>query len=165
MAKLVRKPIPGLPNFNVMTPVTIPLYGSAIARRLNSALVRAQVRAVLRALGINCPAYIVTIPTAWDVVRPMERRCLVYNRSDLHSSFPEADRKLIEGYEAKLLNSSDHVCYVSRELMRQEQPNPERERSSSTMVSTSSTSAPSHETGNPPTYETSPTTDWLFWGA
>ena len=44
MAKLVRRPIPELPDFHVMTPVTIPLYGSAIARRLNSALVRAQVR-------------------------------------------------------------------------------------------------------------------------
>ena len=73
---------------------------------------------------MKCPAYIVTIPTAWDVVRPMERRSLVYNRSDLHSSFPEADKKLIEGYEAQLLKHSDFICYVSRALMRQELPRP-----------------------------------------
>lgn len=121
MAKLVRTPIPELPDFHVMTPVMLPLYGSALARRLNAALVRTQVRLVSRVLGIKCPAYVVTIPTAWDVVRPMERRSLIYNRSDLHSSFPEVDKKLIEGYEAKLLQHSDFVCYVSRALMRQEQ--------------------------------------------
>lgn len=121
MAKLVRTPIPELPNFRVMTPVTLPLYGSATARRLNAALVRAQVKVVSWVLGMECPAYVVTIPTAWDVVRPMERRSVIYNRSDLHSSFPEADRKLIEGYEAQLLQHSDFVCYVSRALMRQEE--------------------------------------------
>jgi GT2 family glycosyltransferase/glycosyltransferase involved in cell wall biosynthesis len=122
MAKLVRKPIAELPEFHVMTPVTIPFYGSAIARRLNAALVRAQVRLVSRALGMKAPAYIVTIPTAWDVIRPMARRSLVYNRSDLHSSFPEADKKLIEGYEAELLKHSDSICYVSRALMQLELP-------------------------------------------
>lgn len=120
MAKLVRRPIPELSNFHVMTPVTIPLYGNSIARRLNAALVRAQVRIVLRALGMKRPAYIVTIPTAWDVVRPMERRSLVYNRSDHHSSFPEVDKELIESYEAKLLMNSNFVCYVSRALMDDE---------------------------------------------
>ena len=121
MAKLVRTPIPELPDFHVMTPLMVPLYGSAIARRLNAALVRAQVRLVSRALGMKCPVYMVTIPTAWDVVHPMERRCLIYNRSDLHSSFPEADKTLIEGYESQLLQHSDFVCYVSRALLREEQ--------------------------------------------
>jgi GT2 family glycosyltransferase len=120
MAKLVRTPIAELPNFHVMTPVTLPLYGSATARGLNAAMVRTQVRLVSWALGIKCPSYIVTIPTAWDVVRPMQRRSLIYNRSDLHSSFPEADKALIESYEAQLLRHCDFVCYVSRALMAHE---------------------------------------------
>jgi GT2 family glycosyltransferase/glycosyltransferase involved in cell wall biosynthesis len=120
MAKLVRRPIAELPRFHVMTPVTLPLYSSPTARWLNAAIVRTQVRLVSWALGIKCPAYVVTIPTAWDVVRPMQRRSLIYNRSDLHSSFPEADKALIESYEAKLLQHSDVVCYVSRALMEHE---------------------------------------------
>jgi GT2 family glycosyltransferase/glycosyltransferase involved in cell wall biosynthesis len=120
MAKLVRTPIAELPHFHVMTPVMLPLYGSAAARWLNAALVRAQVRLVSWALGLNSPNYIVTIPTAWDVVQPMQRRSLIYNRSDLHSSFPEVDKHLIEQFEAKLLQHSDFVCYVSRALMQQE---------------------------------------------
>lgn len=120
MAKLVRRPLPDVPNFYVMTPVTIPLYGSPLARRLSAALVRAQVRLVSRFLGIDPAVYVVTIPTAWDVVEKLPRRGLVYNRSDLHSSFPEADRALIEGYENKLLRHSDYVCYVSRALLQAE---------------------------------------------
>jgi glycosyltransferase involved in cell wall biosynthesis len=120
MAKLVRAPISELPNFHVMTPVTLPLYGSATARWLNAAIVRTQVQLVSWVLGIKCPSYIVTIPTAWDVVRPMPRRSLIYNRSDLHSSFPEADKALIERYEAQLLRHCDFVCYVSRALMAHE---------------------------------------------
>jgi glycosyltransferase involved in cell wall biosynthesis len=119
-AKLVRRPIPELLNFYVMTPLTIPLYGSPLARRLNAALVRAQVGVVARFLGIRTPAYVVTIPTAWDVVHQLPRTCLIYNRSDLHSSFPEADKTLIEGYEASLLRHADRVCYVSRALLEAE---------------------------------------------
>lgn len=122
MAMFVRKPIADLPYFHVMTPVTLPLYGSSFARRLNATLVRAQVIAVSRWLGIKNPVLIITIPTAWDVVRTMVRRSLVYNRSDLHSSFPEADKMLIEGLEAQLLRHSDIICYVSRALMQQELP-------------------------------------------
>lgn len=121
MAKLVRRPLPEVPGFTVMTPVTVPLYGSARARRLNAALVRAQVRLVARALGMDAPVIVVTIPTAWDVVRSMPRTSLLYNRSDLHSSFPEADRELIEHYEHELLRSADHVLYASRALLEAEQ--------------------------------------------
>jgi glycosyltransferase involved in cell wall biosynthesis len=62
----------------------------------------------------------VTIPTAWDVVRPMRRQSLVYNRSDRHSEFPEADRATIEVMEQDLLRSADSVLYVSRDLMADE---------------------------------------------
>jgi GT2 family glycosyltransferase/glycosyltransferase involved in cell wall biosynthesis len=120
MAKLIRRPIPELPNFHVMTPVMIPLYGSPLARRLNAALVRVQVGLAARALGMANPVYVVTIPTAWDVVQKMPRRCLVYNRSDLHSSFPEADRALIASFEGGLLRQSDYICYVSRALLKAE---------------------------------------------
>lgn len=119
-AKLLRRPLKDVPNFHVMTPVTVPLYGSPLARRLNAWLVRTQVRVIARLIGIREAAYIVTIPTAWDVVRTLPRTCLVYNRSDLHSSFPEVDRVLIQGYERQLLENSDHVLYVSRALMEAE---------------------------------------------
>ncbi|SDC92092.1 glycosyltransferase [Actinokineospora iranica] len=120
VAKLVRRPLPDVPGYHVMTPLPIPFYGSAWARRLNATLVRAQVRAVCAVLRMRAPVIVATIPTAWDVVEPMPRRGLLFNRSDRHSAFPEADQGTIAALEDKLLTGSDHVLYVSRELQAEE---------------------------------------------
>ncbi|MEV4525844.1 glycosyltransferase [Streptosporangium sp. NPDC049304] len=120
VAMLVRRPLRELPGFYVMSPLPLPFYGSPLARRVNALLVRAQVLAVSWALGLRRPVIMVTIPTAWDVVRPMRRRALVFNRSDRHSSFPESDRPTIEALERGLLERSDHVIYVSSALMGEE---------------------------------------------
>jgi glycosyltransferase involved in cell wall biosynthesis len=120
VAKLVRRPLPELPGFHVMSPLPLPLYGSPVTRAINAAFVRAQVRLVCLLLRIRKPVIMVTIPTAWDVVRPMRRTALVYNRSDRHSDFPEGDRATLEALEQQLLEHSDSVLYVSRSLMAEE---------------------------------------------
>ncbi|MBO1751978.1 glycosyltransferase [Actinotalea sp. BY-33] len=119
MAKLVRRPVPGLPQYHVMTPVMIPAYGSGIAARLNAWSVRQQVRIVSRLIGVGQRPYVAaTIPTAWPVLRPLRRSALVYNRSDQHSAFPEADQQRIAELEHALMRHADRVLYVSHELMR-----------------------------------------------
>ncbi|MGX5653813.1 glycosyltransferase [Geodermatophilus nigrescens] len=120
IARLVRHPLPDLPGFAVVSPVPLPLYRWPLTRRLNAGLVRVQVRAAMWWLGISDPVVVVTLPTAWDVVRPMRRRSLVFNRSDRHSAFPEADTASIEALESALLEHADHVLYVSRALMTAE---------------------------------------------
>ncbi|MFD5828126.1 glycosyltransferase [Lentzea sp. NPDC060358] len=120
VAMLVRRPIPGTPNFYVMTPAPLPFYGKPWLRKLNSVLVRTQVRAVCFFLRMGTPVVVATIPTAWDVVKPMRTRGLVFNRSDRHSAFPEADQGTIAGLENQLLSNSDTVLYVSRALQDEE---------------------------------------------
>ncbi|GIH69054.1 hypothetical protein Mth01_13070 [Sphaerimonospora thailandensis] len=117
VAKFVRRPLPG---FYVMSPLPLPLYGSRFGRWAGATLVRTQVRAVCWALGLREPAIMATLPTAWDVVRPLRRHTLVYNRSDRHSAFPEADQTAIEAMEKALLENADHVIYVSGALMAEE---------------------------------------------
>lgn len=123
MTKLLRRPLKELPNFHVYTPLMFPIYGSnGLLARLNAALIRIQVRIVARLAGLNRGAAIgVTIPTAWPVVAPMRRSSLVFNRADLHSAFPEADGAWVEGLERMLLQHSDHVLYVSHELMQRDE--------------------------------------------
>jgi glycosyltransferase involved in cell wall biosynthesis len=121
VAMLVRRPIPELPGFHVMSPLPLPFYGTPWLRQLNGVIVRAQVRVACLALGLRAPVIIATLPTAWDVVRPMRRHALIYNRSDRHSEFPESDRATIEGLERDLLGASDHILYVSRSLLAEEQ--------------------------------------------
>lgn len=118
VAKLVRRPVPDLPGFHVMTPLLVPAYGDTAAARANAWLVRQQVRLVARAIGLgDAPHVGVTIPTAWPVVEPMARSSLVFNRSDLHSAFPEADGAWVAALEQALMEHSDRVLYVSHELM------------------------------------------------
>lgn len=118
-AKLVRRPLPETPGFHVMTPVILPFYGDTPMARLSSRLIRLQVRAVAKVIGLRCPPDIgATIPTAWPVVDGMERRSLVFNRSDLQSAFPEADGSWVRSLEEQLLEHSDRVLYVSHELMK-----------------------------------------------
>jgi glycosyltransferase involved in cell wall biosynthesis len=117
IAMLVRRP---QPNFYVMSPLPFPFYSKPWQRRLNAGLVRAQVRLVSLALGIRNPVMVVTIPTAWDVVRPMRKSGLLFNRSDLHSAFPESDTGAIQALERSLLSHSDHVLYVSHALQADE---------------------------------------------
>ncbi|MDQ2584260.1 glycosyltransferase [Saccharothrix yanglingensis] len=119
VAKFVRRPEP---DFYVMSPLPLPFYGSPFLRAVNAVLVRAQVRLVAAFLRLRTPVVMVTIPTAWDVVAPMRRRSLVFNRSDRHSDFPEADRGAIEALEHRLLEHADHVVYVSHALMAEEAP-------------------------------------------
>lgn len=120
IARLVRRPVDGLPNFYVMTPLIVPFYGQAWARALNARLVAAQVGLVARFLRMHQPVCIVTIPTAWEVLRFLPHRRAVYNRSDLHSAFGEADTIYIRSLEHELLAKSARVMYVSVALMNEE---------------------------------------------
>lgn len=117
MARRLQRPVDELPNFWVLTPVILPLYGSRTARAANAALIRLQVRRAARRAGIAEPIYFVTIPTAWEVVRPLPRRALIFNRSDKHSTYVEADRDFIQSLETDLLRHADRVLYVSGSLM------------------------------------------------
>jgi GT2 family glycosyltransferase/glycosyltransferase involved in cell wall biosynthesis len=120
VARLMRRPVPGLPNFNVLTPLSVPLSSKPAWRAANAALVRAQIRLACRRLGLHRPTVMVTLPTAWDVVKRLDHGALVYNRSDKHSAFSEADGEAVWALETELLRRADIVEYVSGQLMEEE---------------------------------------------
>jgi hypothetical protein len=120
MLRSVCRPLPDTPDYVVMTPVLFPFYGNAWARAFNAWLVRWQVQRQARRMGMRSPHIIVTVPTAWEVARKMERSCLVYNRSDKHSAFSEADTGLIRYLEGELFAKADGVLYSSRAFLENE---------------------------------------------
>ncbi|MCR9244247.1 MAG: hypothetical protein NXI31_04390 [bacterium] len=120
MLRHVRRPLPDAPNYTVMTPVLFPFYGSEKARAFNARSIRRQVERVAKKAGIVDPHIIVTVPTAWEVAREMSRTSLVYNRSDKHSAFGEADQGFIAQLERDLLTQSDGVLYSSRAFLDSE---------------------------------------------
>jgi glycosyltransferase involved in cell wall biosynthesis len=120
MSQGTQAPVDELPAFNVFSPLLVPMYGNAFGRWLNALLVRRQVAGVCRRLGMQRPVYFVTMPTAWDVVRPLPRTALLYNRSDKHSAFTESNYEVVRAMETGLMRHSDRVLYVSHELMGEE---------------------------------------------
>lgn len=120
MLRHTRHPVPDLPNFTVMTPVLFPFYGSSKAREWNARSIRRQVQRVMKQLGIVDPHILCTLPTAWDVAKDTRRSSLVYNRSDNHGTFSEADRDAIRSLERELLTKADAVLYSSRSFLASE---------------------------------------------
>jgi glycosyltransferase involved in cell wall biosynthesis len=121
MARFVRRPVPDLPRFHVMTPVMLPVYGDSALARWNRWLIRQQVRLVARAIGLGSRPHVgVTLPSAGPIALDMDRASLLFNRVDLHSAFPGADTTWLEGLENDLLRHADQVLYVSHELMAHE---------------------------------------------
>jgi glycosyltransferase involved in cell wall biosynthesis len=122
VAKFLRRPVPELDGFYVMSPLSLPFYGSPTGRALNTWLVRAQLALVLRILGMRRPIFMVTMPTAWPVIEPLPRRALVVNKSDKFSTLPDVDQAYIASLERELLIAADRVLYVSRTMMEEDAP-------------------------------------------
>lgn len=117
----VQNPLADTPGYTVMTPILFPFYEKKWTRAINAVVIRFQVMRQARKMGIRNPHMIVTVPTAWDVAKKMPRSSLVYNRSDKHSAFSEADNCLIVGLERKLFAHADAVFYSSRAFLASEQ--------------------------------------------
>lgn len=125
VARLVRRPVPDRPDLRIMTPLPLPFYRSALARRCNAWFVGRQVDWAARASGLTAPAgpdpvVVVTIPTAIDAARRLPHAALVVNRSDKHSAFPEADGPTIAELEHRCLDAADLVIYTSQALEEDE---------------------------------------------
>lgn len=119
-SKLLRRPVPELPLLSVLSPVFLPTYGSARGRALLARTVAAEVRVACRRAGIVDPAYVVTLPTAAEVLPHLPPGPVLYNRSDRHSEFGEADVTWVAETERRLLSSADRVLYVSSALLADE---------------------------------------------
>jgi hypothetical protein len=103
----------------VASPIAWPAY-SGIAGRLNVVAAQFQIRNFLARLNIENPIVVVTVPTYAPVALGLPRKALFYNRSDLHSSFPGANERMLRGYEARLFCHADAILYASEQLFRSE---------------------------------------------
>jgi glycosyltransferase involved in cell wall biosynthesis len=121
MARTLRRPEAVHPNLFVLTPISIPLFGNALARRVNARFVALQVQLALALLGRRqAPDVLITLPTAWDVVARLKVGSIIVNRSDKYSALPEANQQLIAEMEREMLAACDAAVFVSDRLMDEE---------------------------------------------
>ncbi len=105
------------PNIHVLSPLALPLYGSAPALAANRALVRAQVKGAMRGLGFRHPISWSFLPASAPVSGTLGEELVVYHCVDEFSAFSDVEGAQIAALEATLLKRAD-LCIVSAEALR-----------------------------------------------
>jgi glycosyltransferase involved in cell wall biosynthesis len=108
----------------VMTPINVPLYGSAAIRTLNRLLLVLQVRLVMFFLRLRRPIVWVAIPTAADLVDSLGAKLLVYQVSDKYDVNEDSalSRAVIRDMDSRLKKQAAVVMYSGRKLYEEAEP-------------------------------------------
>lgn len=123
MARKVRERRQGLrgvngANVHVLTPLLLPAYAVPAVRRLNGALLRAELLRAARCLGMARPVLMVANPAAAVVVGRLGERRSVYYCADEWTDLPGMPRKTVERLEADLCARADLTIVTSERLRR-----------------------------------------------
>lgn len=125
-AKLARRTPEGI---TVVSPASLPFFGSRASRGANRLLLKAQLRALMRLRGLSRPILWVAIPTAAEIIGEMEESLVVYHVSDKydenhmdHATDPAAIRRLHE----LAIERADLVFYSGRKLLEEAKVGRER---------------------------------------
>jgi hypothetical protein len=112
-------------NIHVLTPLYVPGYGSETVRRLNGRIVRVQVRAAMRRLGMRRPISWSFLPSAAPVAGRLGEAVVVYHAVDEFSAFSDASPHVAE-LERRIVSRADVVFVASERLLgprRRQNPN------------------------------------------
>lgn len=115
-SKLARETEDGI---TVVSPASLPFFGSASARTINRQVIGAQIRKLAKNRGLSEPILWIAIPTAAEMIGAFDESAVVYHVSDKydantmdHATDPALIRKLHE----KAIEKSDLVFYSGRKL-------------------------------------------------
>jgi len=100
----------------VLSPVSLPLLGSALGRKLNAVFVAAQIRLAMALLRMKQPVFYINCLPALDVIRKWRKRFLIYERTDLFEEMPGVDKQYVAVLDKELSDNADLVLYVNRQL-------------------------------------------------
>ena len=125
-AKLARTTPEGI---TVVSPATLPFFGSRAARAVNRHLLSAQINMLARSRGFVRPILWIAIPTAAEMIGRLNESLVVYHVSDKydantmdHATDPAAIRRL---HEIALDKAGPHF-YSGRKLYTEAERGRER---------------------------------------
>ncbi|WNG48581.1 glycosyltransferase family 1 protein [Archangium minus] len=105
------------PNFHVLSPLAIPLYGSGLARATNRTLLSLQVKRAMATLGFRRVISWSYLPASAPVSGTLGEELVVYHCVDEFSAFSDTNGRHIAELEKQLLHKA-HLCITSAELLR-----------------------------------------------
>jgi glycosyltransferase involved in cell wall biosynthesis len=125
-SKLARTTAEGI---TVVSPPTLPFFGSRASRAANRRLLQAQIGTLARRRGLTRPVLWIAIPTAVELIGRMDESLVVYQVSDKydantmdHATDPAQIRRLHE----RALDAADIIFYSGRKLFEEAERGRER---------------------------------------
>jgi glycosyltransferase involved in cell wall biosynthesis len=115
-SKLARQTEEGI---TVVSPASLPFFGSAVARKLNRRMIGAQIRKLARSRGLTKPILWIAIPTAAEMIGAFDESAIIYQVSDKYDANTmdhATDPALIRRLHEQAIDRADLVFYSGRKL-------------------------------------------------
>jgi glycosyltransferase involved in cell wall biosynthesis len=116
LAEFARGPVNVENDLWVMTPLVLPLPGSAVARAINRQILRATIRAIRLRLGIKQFELWTFLPNTADYIGTLGEQLAVYYCVDEWSLFSYLDRAQTVAAERRVLERVDAVFAINHAL-------------------------------------------------
>src|SRR5215211_4027175 len=115
-SKLARETEDGI---TVVSPASLPFFGSAAARSINRRAISAQIGRLARNRGLSKPILWIAIPTAAEMIGTLHESAVVYHVSDKYDANTmdhATDPALIRRLHERAIDAADLVFYSGRKL-------------------------------------------------
>jgi glycosyltransferase involved in cell wall biosynthesis len=118
-SKLARETAEGI---TVVSPASLPFFGTAGARALNRRMIGAQIRKLARSRGLTKPILWIAIPTAAELIGEFDESKVVYHVSDKYDANTmdhATDPALIRRLHEHAIDAADLIFYSGRKLFNE----------------------------------------------
>jgi len=125
-SKLARETDDGI---TVVSPASLPFFGSATARAVNRRLLGTQIKRLARNRGLTKPILWIAIPTAADMIGTLGESAVVYHVSDKYDANTmdhATDPALIRRLHEQAIDAADLIFYSGRKLFTEAERGCER---------------------------------------
>jgi len=118
-SKLARETEDGI---TVVSPASLPFFGTAASRNVNRRLLSAQIGKLARSRGLTKPILWIAIPTAAEMIGTFDEAAVVYQVSDKYDANTmdhATDPALIRRLHEHAIDDADLVFYSGRKLFNE----------------------------------------------
>ncbi|MEK6283077.1 MAG: glycosyltransferase [Acidobacteriota bacterium] len=118
-SKLAQETAEGI---TVVSPASLPFFGSAASRTVNRHLIGAQIRKLAESRGLTKPILWIAIPTAAEMIGAFGESIVVYHVSDKYDANTmdhATDPAMIRNLHNHAVEAADIILYSGRKLMEE----------------------------------------------